>query len=61
VVVDLMVRPPVAGEPSYELYHKETTDIFESLKRRALRLTEAFNKLVRIPLRPGYEWHGRSR
>lgn len=45
VVVDLMVRPPVAGEPSYDLYHKETTDIFESLKRRALRLTEAFNQL----------------
>jgi alanine transaminase len=52
VVVDLMVRPPVAGEPSYDLYHQETTGIFESLKRRALRLTEAFNKLVRTHTRP---------
>ncbi len=47
-----MVRPPVAGEPSYDLYHQETTGIFESLKRRALRLTEAFNKLVRTHTRP---------
>eukprot|EP00438_Fugacium_kawagutii_P001365 Skav232157 [mRNA] locus=scaffold1040:468960:472976:- [translate_table: standard] len=55
--VGLMVNPPkpgrdgwedpsgaYPGEPSYELYQKETSGIFESLKRRALRLTDALNK-----------------
>jgi len=45
IVVDLMVQPPEPGQPSYELYHKETTEIFDSLKRRALRLAKAFNQL----------------
>eukprot|EP01135_Chromosphaera_perkinsii_P009550 Nk52_evm1s1809 gene=Nk52_evmTU1s1809 len=45
IVVDCMVNPPKEGEPSYELYHKETTGIFESLKRRAEILVKAFNEM----------------
>lgn len=46
IVVDLMVQPPVPGQPSYNLYLQETSAIFDSLKRRALLLTNAFNQLV---------------
>lgn len=45
LVVDLMVKPPVAGEASYELYKKETDAIFASLKRRAQLLVNALNRL----------------
>ncbi|EGG24468.1 alanine transaminase [Cavenderia fasciculata] len=31
LVVDLMVKPPVKGEPSYETYQKETETIYESV------------------------------
>ena len=45
IVVDCMVNPPKPGEPSYELYKKETSDIYESLKRRANVLCRAFNEM----------------
>eukprot|EP00931_Biecheleriopsis_adriatica_P040395 TRINITY_DN23158_c0_g1_i1.p1 TRINITY_DN23158_c0_g1~~TRINITY_DN23158_c0_g1_i1.p1 ORF type:complete len:510 (-),score=96.62 TRINITY_DN23158_c0_g1_i1:59-1588(-) len=48
IFVGLMVTPPVEGEPSYELFQKETGDIFAGLKRRALRLTEALNRVPGI-------------
>jgi len=44
-MVDCMVRPPVPGCESYELYKRETDRIYESLKRRALRLVAALNAL----------------
>jgi len=40
-----MVNPPKPGEPSYALYEKETTAIYESLKRRAVKLVEGFRKM----------------
>ena len=43
--VDLMVNPPQPGDDSYALYHEETTAIYESLGRRAVRLVEAFRKM----------------
>jgi alanine transaminase len=49
---DLMVRPPFEGEPSYEQYNKEKTTILASLKRRAIRLVEEFNKLPGIKCAP---------
>jgi len=45
VVMDCMVNPPKPGEPSYELYQKEKTDIIQSLKRRAFKLSAAINSL----------------
>ncbi|EFA80185.1 alanine transaminase [Heterostelium album PN500] len=45
IVVDLMVRPPVAGEQSYDTYVKERDTIFDSLKRRANLLAAALNGL----------------
>jgi len=43
--VDLMVKPPVEGDESYDLYVKERDAIFTSLKRRAKRLVESLNAL----------------
>ncbi|KAG9300275.1 hypothetical protein G9A89_011348 [Geosiphon pyriformis] len=45
IMVDLMVRPPRLGDPSYELYNKEYTSIFESLRRRSRKLANLFNQL----------------
>eukprot|EP01024_Parvocaulis_polyphysoides_P067160 TRINITY_DN7970_c0_g1_i7.p1 TRINITY_DN7970_c0_g1~~TRINITY_DN7970_c0_g1_i7.p1 ORF type:complete len:506 (-),score=88.36 TRINITY_DN7970_c0_g1_i7:298-1815(-) len=41
----LMMKPPKEGEPSFELYNKEKTEILESMKRRAKMLTEGLNKM----------------
>ena len=40
-----MVNPPRAGDPSYESFEAERTGILSSLRRRALKLSDAFNKL----------------
>ncbi|TPX39958.1 hypothetical protein SeMB42_g06172 [Synchytrium endobioticum] len=48
VLVDLMVRPPRRGEASYPLYIKETREIYESLRRRASKLANAFNSLENV-------------
>jgi len=45
LIMGLVVNPPRPGQPSYELYKKETTDILESLKRRAVKLIAALNTL----------------
>eukprot|EP00439_Symbiodinium_sp_Y106_P016492 s3250_g2.t1 len=52
IFMGLMVKPPEPGEPSYELFQKETSEIFESLKRRALHLTAALNKVPGISCQP---------
>ncbi|KAK3682616.1 pyridoxal phosphate-dependent transferase [Podospora appendiculata] len=44
-LVELMVNPPKKGEPSYELYQKEYTSIFEGLKERATALHKAFEQM----------------
>jgi alanine transaminase len=44
-IVELMVNPPVEGDPSYELYNKEYTGIFEGLQVRAKALHKAFEDM----------------
>jgi alanine transaminase len=48
VTTGLMVRPPVEGDESYPLYKKEKSDILDSLKRRASKLTKSLNQLEGI-------------
>eukprot|EP00730_Choanoeca_flexa_P014224 TRINITY_DN6140_c0_g1_i2.p1 TRINITY_DN6140_c0_g1~~TRINITY_DN6140_c0_g1_i2.p1 ORF type:complete len:605 (+),score=96.85 TRINITY_DN6140_c0_g1_i2:193-1815(+) len=48
VMVGMMCQPPQQGDPSFPLYHKETTTIFDSLKRRANILADAFNAMPGI-------------
>lgn len=38
-------KPPVQGEPSYELWISEKTDVLESLKSRAKFAVESFNAM----------------
>eukprot|EP01090_Pellita_catalonica_P012971 TRINITY_DN2972_c0_g1_i1.p1 TRINITY_DN2972_c0_g1~~TRINITY_DN2972_c0_g1_i1.p1 ORF type:complete len:479 (+),score=88.59 TRINITY_DN2972_c0_g1_i1:42-1478(+) len=45
VVVGCMVNPPKKGEESYETYIKESTAIYDSLKRRALKLAGVLSGL----------------
>ncbi|KAK4190933.1 pyridoxal phosphate-dependent transferase [Podospora australis] len=44
-LVELMVNPPKAGEPSHELYQKEYNAIFDGLKERATALHKAFEQM----------------
>lgn len=52
LLVSLMVKPPLEGDPSFAEYHKETTAIYESLKRRAERLCTAFNAMHGVHCQP---------
>ena len=52
VQVDLLVNPPIKGDPSYPLYKQEMDEIYESLKRRAKTLQEAFNDLQGVTCNP---------
>lgn len=45
VLTGLMCRPPKAGEPSFTKYDEELRNVYESLKRRATRLADAFNAM----------------
>lgn len=45
VALGLMVNPPKAGDASYALFRAEKDALIESLKRRARRITDAFNSL----------------
>ena len=44
-LVELMVNPPVPGDPSHALYEQEYNAIFEGLKKRATALYEAFKEM----------------
>jgi alanine transaminase len=44
-LLECMVNPPLEGEPSYELYQKEYTGISEGLRKRALSLFNAFQRM----------------
>eukprot|EP00929_Paragymnodinium_shiwhaense_P019606 TRINITY_DN13311_c0_g1_i1.p1 TRINITY_DN13311_c0_g1~~TRINITY_DN13311_c0_g1_i1.p1 ORF type:complete len:544 (-),score=81.56 TRINITY_DN13311_c0_g1_i1:296-1834(-) len=48
IFVGLMVKPPAEGEPSYDLFEKETSSIFAGLRRRASRLTAALSEVPGI-------------
>lgn len=45
IMVGLMTNPPKPGDFSYKLYIQERDNILTSLKRRAQKLENAFNKL----------------
>jgi len=45
MLIDLMVRPPQKGEESYPLYTEESQGIYNSLKRRAEKLTKFLDSL----------------
>lgn len=45
LMVGLMVNPPKKGDASYQRYCHQRDSILASLKRRALKLVAAFNKL----------------
>jgi len=46
--IDLLVRPPREGEPSFKLYKEETDGIFETLKSRSEKMQAKFNELPGI-------------
>lgn len=52
VALGLMVNPPRIGDPSFELYREEKASLIESLKRRAIRITNAFNSLEGVLCQP---------
>ncbi|KND02133.1 uncharacterized protein SPPG_02627 [Spizellomyces punctatus DAOM BR117] len=52
LMVDLMVNPPRQGDASYDLYKQETDSIYESLRSRASRLADAFNRLEGVSCQP---------
>jgi alanine transaminase len=49
-LIEMMVRPPVEGEPSWELYNEEYNAIADGLKRRATALYEAFKKMEGVKI-----------
>lgn len=52
LMVALMSNPPKEGDESYPLYKKEKDDILDSLKRRAIKLVDAYNKLEGVTCNP---------
>ncbi|KAL4399168.1 alanine transaminase [Malassezia pachydermatis] len=50
--VDLLVRPPKPGDPSYELYAKQIHNIHETLHQRSLLIAEKFNELEGVKADP---------
>ncbi|WFD08199.1 alanine transaminase [Malassezia vespertilionis] len=50
--VDLLVKPPQEGDPSYELWHKEYTHIFDTLKARSETMATSFSKLPGLTIEP---------
>lgn len=52
VAVDLMMTPPEEGDPSYEEYNSEVTDIFESLRRKAMALADGLNTFEGVRCNP---------
>ena len=45
VAMGLMVNPPQPGDYSYDAFIKDKDSVLQSLKRRARRMTDAFNDL----------------
>ena len=59
-LVEMMVHPPVEGEPSFELYEKEYNSIKDGLKTRATALYEAFKKMEGVEIgEPQVHFHFR--
>ena len=50
--VDCLVRPPVPGDPSYDLWKSETDVIHAALAKRTHLMAERFNKLPGVTCAP---------
>jgi alanine transaminase len=50
----MVVNPPRPGDESYALYSKERDEIYESLKRRAVKLSTFFNTLEGVSCNPAH-------
>ncbi|CBQ68350.1 probable alt1-alanine aminotransferase [Sporisorium reilianum SRZ2] len=50
--VDMLVKPPVAGEPSYELYKHETEGIHATLQSRSDSMAHKFAQLPGVEVEP---------
>lgn len=48
VIVDALVNPPKPGDPSYNLWMKERTEILQSFKERAKLVKEAYASMKGI-------------
>lgn len=48
VVVDTVVNPPQQGEPSYDLFIQEKSEVLAQLKKKAQLITELFNSIEGI-------------
>ncbi|XP_067651693.1 alanine aminotransferase 2-like [Haliotis asinina] len=47
-VMDVVVNPPQPGEPSYELFNKEKTEVLSQLAEKAKMVTKTFNSMEGI-------------
>jgi len=52
LMTGLMVRPPVSGEASYELYARERDAILTALRGRAVKLAKTLNSIPGITCNP---------
>lgn len=52
VVVDLMMKPPQPGDPSFELYDYETRQTYESLQRKGAKLAAGLNTFTGVSCNP---------
>lgn len=52
LMTSLMVKPPLPGEESYELFQQENRAIFEGLKERAQKLVDGLNSIPGITCAP---------
>lgn len=50
--IDVVVHPPQPGEPSYDLFLKEKTNVLDSLKVRAKMVADAFNSFAGFSCNP---------
>lgn len=50
--VDMLVKPPTPGSPSYELYKQEVEGIHATLKSRSERMAEKFAQLPGVEVDP---------
>ena len=52
IMMDLMVRGPEEGTASYESYHRQRKEIFESLKRKAKFMADSLNAIPGFSCQP---------
>lgn len=51
-VIDVVVNPPIEGEPSYERWNMEKMSILKSLKERAKLVADSFNSMDGVTCNP---------